>query len=1797
MPSVAVTTQFLEAFRRLPNGIQRKTIAFVEKFQADPRSPGINYETIQGVRDRKLRSGRVDQTYRAIVVQPSRGEVYRLVWVDRHDEAYAWARVRVFNESPDGARCQLIVENATELERRIEGQAGIIIGQEIFAGFSDEDLHSLGVPADLILLIRQIRSPEVLSSLRGLVADHVLFGLECLVNGDELADVRSVVEAEEKRLLAGAVTMLGSLQEPADTGQVETVSLRHGLREFLERLMAATQLTGEPTYQRSPPTPAEGDSKSRDAGGAYTGGEVGAIGPAIPDPDGLEDRIERYRRELLTHVERQFRGLEPVGLECEESDKTSRGRNTNLGLTVDLLTERLRKRESVCLYSGGGSGKTTTLRLLARQWASSYEPHTVVRVLAYLDGYTHNHKDLLEFLADPLAFPEDLRQHLLREDLLALARASRIELLLDGADEIQRSTQKDLLYHIELFHREHKTIPVILGTRRPMTRSDLFPRCVRIRPMSEPAQNEFAQARLQDVQSSRTFLQALRETPGGRQVVESPICLSIACEIAQARGTGIAAAVEGQARLYRSFFEHLHARESEPPKRRSSLPGPEQLRVVLGGLFLECMERGTAPKLLEAVSTLRDVCGDAASEVVQVLQEWPLFKGGVGNSSLDVFHSSFAEYLIAEYLLGRPVESPRLFKVIQHEQTFVLACVFQLADPEFFESHQGPAWEFVKASWTWDPLFVVFSLPVDALLPRFVVPASLGPWWRGVLRTLKGETDVSTETEEITERQLSFPPNNLVERLTDRALWRAGLFTKLSYKRLDRLFGLFQETPEPWADLLSFCCQSCPEWYDRVCDLATNDPDEHTIAVFGALACLAGVARPNLFPFSKGREGGPTPDELIPDLWRQVPFRLLLACMVRWISDDDEISFWDGSRLFQSVAETEIAREQPRFWDVLWLLQSQRLWQTHDGYPAPSRRQWNLIWRWWDNEVLRKHICHSIGYTDEELKENGFAPYPAVIRLPVSNSDGLDPVAPTAVRSPNIAAAVARFGWAHPEQFTEEQVRNWKETATFLETRALVRANILSLTPEDWDAGVPRWTHQVASFDDAIESCVIQDGWTEIPVSIDDSFEFVGSWFPRRRFPWDRLNKSTREQLLARMYRRDCKYRLQEWLFAKGLVTWDLLPLHTRDMLAEACAFELTKSTAELPDEQGCLIINSAGSARKYTGYLLSAIGEGLLTWRALREAELRLLVLPETENSIQRAVKKGTLRLDTLAKAPEELTKLDHIRAALADADQLHREMWGRSKDMLKLQELVENRPISGGLSGITEPVVQMSDDSMLNDLLDSWEEQLARNPRSNVDQFVADHCASHSPDVVDAFRRNALALVAIDQRLSAIGDCDVNALASSGETGPATQLELSDLRTDFEPIPGYRLVAFLDSGGFGHVWRALGPGGFEVALKFVPLDRYAGQAEERSLELVKHLRHPHLLATFGSWWNGNLLIIASELADRTMRDRLDEVTKQGKPGIPRDELLGYFDEAAEAIDYLNQPAGPSPHRIQHRDIKPENLFLSAGHVKVGDLGLARSVVHSATGHTGSMTIAYAAPEFIEGKTSGRSDQYSLAVTYCFLRSSRLPFEGNHAQIIAGHLHKPPNLSMLPVGERPAVERAMSKAPKDRWPSCAEFVQALAASDATTRKPENIQSGQPVESKKDRGQINLDPTTCLVFVSLATIVGAFFVSKIENESSRGAVLAVLMTLMFLAFAAVVAKVRKSGLLIGATKEKRKEKILLALRQNEIDVEEANTLLKQNETSDVTADERKKSILLALSHRQITTEEADILLMQNETRD
>jgi serine/threonine protein kinase len=259
-------------------------------------------------------------------------------------------------------------------------------------------------------------------------------------------------------------------------------------------------------------------------------------------------------------------------------------------------------------------------------------------------------------------------------------------------------------------------------------------------------------------------------------------------------------------------------------------------------------------------------------------------------------------------------------------------------------------------------------------------------------------------------------------------------------------------------------------------------------------------------------------------------------------------------------------------------------------------------------------------------------------------------------------------------------------------------------------------------------------------------------------------------------------------------------------------------------------------------------------------------------------------------------------------------------------------------------------------------------------------------------------------------------------------------------QTVAGYTLIERLGAGGYGEVWRATAPGGLFKAVKIVfgTFGDARAERELKSLDRIKELRHPFLLSLERIEIVDGRLVIVSELADMSLKDRYVACRSSGLAGIPRNELLGYMRDAAEALDYMHQR-----HSLQHLDVKPENMLIVGGRVKVADFGLVKDLHEVSVSVLDGMTPAYAAPELFNGAPSDRSDQYSLAVMYQELLVGERPFTARTAAEWARlHITLPrkPNLDSVPPEDRRALHRALAAMPIDRFASCSELVAALSA-------------------------------------------------------------------------------------------------------------------------------------------------------------
>lgn len=260
---------------------------------------------------------------------------------------------------------------------------------------------------------------------------------------------------------------------------------------------------------------------------------------------------------------------------------------------------------------------------------------------------------------------------------------------------------------------------------------------------------------------------------------------------------------------------------------------------------------------------------------------------------------------------------------------------------------------------------------------------------------------------------------------------------------------------------------------------------------------------------------------------------------------------------------------------------------------------------------------------------------------------------------------------------------------------------------------------------------------------------------------------------------------------------------------------------------------------------------------------------------------------------------------------------------------------------------------------------------------------------------------------------------------------------------FPGFRLLSLRGKGGFGSVWEAEAADRLRVALKFLKTnDAQAAAQEIKTIQIVKELHHPNLIQIDRVWLHGGHIVITMELADGNLHDLLDAYHQENISVNPL-EICQMFHQAAAALDFLNARkhlVDGVRVAIQHCDVKPSNMLLFGETLKLCDFGLSSITTSHMKSHKRAGTLDYAAPEVFQGRLSDSADQFSLAVSYCLVRGGRFPFPTPPRSFDKHYTRPAADLSMLPPLERPAIARALSFVPQDRWPTCGQLIDELRA-------------------------------------------------------------------------------------------------------------------------------------------------------------
>jgi len=268
----------------------------------------------------------------------------------------------------------------------------------------------------------------------------------------------------------------------------------------------------------------------------------------------------------------------------------------------------------------------------------------------------------------------------------------------------------------------------------------------------------------------------------------------------------------------------------------------------------------------------------------------------------------------------------------------------------------------------------------------------------------------------------------------------------------------------------------------------------------------------------------------------------------------------------------------------------------------------------------------------------------------------------------------------------------------------------------------------------------------------------------------------------------------------------------------------------------------------------------------------------------------------------------------------------------------------------------------------------------------------------------------------------------------------------TQLEPgaqVGGYRIESLIGEGGMGHVFRAVGPRGGEVALKVVKADVAADEEFRRRFareaRAAAKVSDPHVVAVVDEGEHDGLPYLVQELIEGgSLAERL--------VGEPRPELK-------EVVRICNQVAAglAAMHRsaLVHRDVKPGNILLDEeGRAYIADFGLVKEHQASVLTQPGQAvgSVDYMAPEQVRGEeVSAATDTYALGCVVYECLAGAAPFADRRGamKVMWAHLRDEPadpcaERPDLPAGLGVAVCGALRKEPGERPPTPVAFARVL---------------------------------------------------------------------------------------------------------------------------------------------------------------
>lgn len=317
------------------------------------------------------------------------------------------------------------------------------------------------------------------------------------------------------------------------------------------------------------------------------------------------------------------------------------------------------------------------------------------------------------------------------------------------------------------------------------------------------------------------------------------------------------------------------------------------------------------------------------------------------------------------------------------------------------------------------------------------------------------------------------------------------------------------------------------------------------------------------------------------------------------------------------------------------------------------------------------------------------------------------------------------------------------------------------------------------------------------------------------------------------------------------------------------------------------------------------------------------------------------------------------------------------------------------------------------------------------------------------------------------------------------------------------YRAIRSVGGGGMSLVYLAEdSETDHLVAVKVLRREQAGAVGIQRFLLEIRvtgALDHPGIVPLLDSGESDGLPFLVMPFVDgETLRSRLLRERQ-----LPLEEVVDITTKLADALDAAHSCG------FVHRDVKPGNILLEGERVLLTDFGIARALSRATTDRiTGSGlsigTVGYMSPEQSSGESDvdARSDLYSLACVVYEMLAGEPPFSGKAADaVLLKHMSLPvPPLRVLrerlPSAVDEVLQRALAKAPVDRFASTATFAAALAvAAHGTTTRAQRLAHAV----RRLGRQIAKRPRVAVVFGVLAVTALGVVVRAASVERNRDA--------------------------------------------------------------------------------------------------